>query len=65
MSKSLNEIDAFERLKSAVMHVIECDRACGGKCDYNDLRKIELLEGDSVMVADLLRGLGLEIGDYP
>ncbi len=53
-----------EKLESAVMHVIECARACGD-CPPEDFRKLELLPNDSVMVADLLRGLGLPIGDYP
>lgn len=56
----------YDRLRDAVIDVIEMDRLAGGIVDTSDdARKLELLEGDSVIVADLLRGLGLEIGDYP
>ncbi|MES2347872.1 MAG: hypothetical protein V4641_09925 [Pseudomonadota bacterium] len=60
----MNLKEAHERLRAAVISVIECDRIYGG-ADPEDSRKLELLPGDSVIVADLLRGLGLDIGDYP
>jgi hypothetical protein len=57
-------LEAHERLRKAVIEVIALDRLLIGK-DCVEAYSVELLEGDSVMVADLLRGLGVEIGDYP
>ena len=54
----------FRRLSDAVLSVIELDRALAS-ADTASYRKLEMLPGDSVMVADLLRGLGLPIGNYP
>lgn len=68
MLRLLDNLDAAEKreaqLREAVLNVIELDRLIGGK-SQEDATKIELLEGDSVLVADLLRGMGLPIGDYP
>jgi hypothetical protein len=54
----------YLKLERAAMEVIFIDRLNGGK-NEKEAGKKELLPDDSVKVADLLRGMGLPIGDYP
>ena len=56
---------AYTRLVDAVISVIACDRVAYKDYSNDDIHKLELLPDESVMVADLLRGLGLPIGHYP
>lgn len=58
-------IEEHRRLRKAVIGVISIDRMLGGTENEDHARRVELQPGDSVMVADLLRGLGVPVGDYP
>lgn len=49
----------IERLRKACLHVIEIDRLAGGAESSEKARELRHLPDDSVMVGDLLEGMGV------
>lgn len=53
----------IERLRKACLHVIEIDRLVGGAESSENARELRHLPDDSVVVGDLLEGMGIVHND--